>query len=102
MTTARTRRKQTEQPELQTAGPYAEVENRPASVEPADVEFRDATFSKTTRDRLATVARWMRAHQHRSEYRDAEAIEDVIARWDANEATAITAPDVLWTPGSEG
>lgn len=66
-------------------------DNLPEQTTPADVAFRDATFSVTTRDALAAGLGLVRRHAIDHDF--AAAVEDVVARWDANEATEIVLPD---------
>lgn len=77
----------------QTDGDAA-IESEPAieKVSDADdstlVEYRDATFSRPTRDELAKLAGWL--HRRNAVLPEQiAALDDVIARWDANDATAI-------------
>lgn len=53
--------------------------------------YRDATFSKETRDELEGLLRWLEVEYPPSPRH--VALRDVIARWDANEATEITLDD---------
>jgi hypothetical protein len=61
--------------------------------------YRDATFSAATRDQLEearalmeNVAKDVHPDTARGMWPLIEAIEEVIARWDANDATEITLP----------
>jgi hypothetical protein len=49
--------------------------------------YRDATFTRETRDKLADLREWLAEAQLR-EWHDA--VDDVVCRWDANEATETT------------
>lgn len=56
------------------------------------IAYRDATFSRQTRDELDRIRRVLQgeiAASHEDVYAFVEALEDVVARWDQNEPTEI-------------
>lgn len=55
---------------------------------PTSEAYRDATFSLATRNELALLANWLRAQTPATD-RGLLAIDHVVARWDANDATEI-------------
>lgn len=53
---------------------------------PADTVYRDATFTRDTRDQLAVIHDALRTSEI-YQHVDADALADVIRRWDGNAAT---------------